>query len=140
MLLVGCAAGPLKKPEDLKVKAWGKQFATMISEASAMRLETLNAFDLGHHIAKQVGLFRFCTRKRTPEALGPLRERRQVHRRHEPFSARGRPGDDALRTMGDFLVDVALLTDADQDDEDDTEVSLMTVHASKGLELRLCTS
>ena len=41
---------------------------------------------------------------------------------------------DAIRTMGDFLVDVALLTDADQDDGDDDKVSLMTIHAAKGLE------
>ena len=39
---------------------------------------------------------------------------------------------DAVRTMGDFLVDVALLTDADQDDGDDDRVSLMTIHAAKG--------
>jgi DNA helicase-2/ATP-dependent DNA helicase PcrA len=36
--------------------------------------------------------------------------------------------------MGDFLLDVALLTDADQDDGDDNKVSLMTIHAAKGLE------
>jgi DNA helicase-2/ATP-dependent DNA helicase PcrA len=36
--------------------------------------------------------------------------------------------------MADFLVDVALLTDADQDDGDDNKVSLMTIHAAKGLE------
>jgi DNA helicase-2/ATP-dependent DNA helicase PcrA len=34
----------------------------------------------------------------------------------------------------DFLVDVALLTDADQNDDDNDKVSLMTIHASKGLE------
>ena len=36
--------------------------------------------------------------------------------------------------MADFLVDVALLTDADQDDGDDDKVSMMTIHAAKGLE------
>jgi DNA helicase-2/ATP-dependent DNA helicase PcrA len=41
---------------------------------------------------------------------------------------------DAIPTMGDFLLDVALLTDADQDDGDDNKVSMMTIHAAKGLE------
>ena len=41
---------------------------------------------------------------------------------------------DAVNTMADFLVDVALLTDADQDDGDDNKVSMMTIHAAKGLE------
>jgi DNA helicase-2/ATP-dependent DNA helicase PcrA len=40
-----------------------------------------------------------------------------------------------IRTMPDFLVDVALLTDADQEKDDPAgKVSLMTIHAAKGLE------
>ena len=43
--------------------------------------------------------------------------------------------DDELKTLSDFLMDVALLTDADQDkSEEKNHVSLMTIHASKGLE------
>jgi DNA helicase-2/ATP-dependent DNA helicase PcrA len=39
------------------------------------------------------------------------------------------------RTLTDFLIDVALLTDADQNDpEGDNKVTLMTIHAAKGLE------
>jgi DNA helicase-2/ATP-dependent DNA helicase PcrA len=37
--------------------------------------------------------------------------------------------------LSDFLIDVALLTDADNEDPNDTDrVSLMTIHAAKGLE------
>lgn len=44
-------------------------------------------------------------------------------------------GEQSLRTLPDFLIDVALLTDADNTDPNDTDrVSLMTVHSSKGLE------
>ncbi len=38
--------------------------------------------------------------------------------------------------MSDYLQDVALLTDLDSDDGDDDRVSLMTVHAAKGLEFQ----
>jgi DNA helicase-2/ATP-dependent DNA helicase PcrA len=42
---------------------------------------------------------------------------------------------DNINTLSDFLIDVALLTDADNEDEsDEGKVSLMTIHAAKGLE------
>ncbi|MDR2907938.1 MAG: UvrD-helicase domain-containing protein [Bacteroidales bacterium] len=42
---------------------------------------------------------------------------------------------DALRTLDEFMSNIALLTDADADkDEDKNKVSLMTIHAAKGLE------
>ncbi|TAF84695.1 MAG: ATP-dependent DNA helicase, partial [Flavobacteriia bacterium] len=42
---------------------------------------------------------------------------------------------DVPRTLADFMMDVALLTDADQDKpEDRNHISLMTIHSSKGLE------
>ena len=44
-------------------------------------------------------------------------------------------GKQTLRTLPDFLIDVALLTDADNNDPNDQDrVSLMTVHSAKGLE------
>ena len=43
--------------------------------------------------------------------------------------------EEILNTLGDFLIDVALLTDANKnEDEDNNKVSLMTIHAAKGLE------
>lgn len=44
--------------------------------------------------------------------------------------------EDDAKTLDKFTADIALLTDADQekDDENKNKVSLMTVHASKGLE------
>ncbi len=43
--------------------------------------------------------------------------------------------DNALRTLDEFMSDIALVTDADTDnDEDKNKVSLMTIHAAKGLE------
>ena len=45
--------------------------------------------------------------------------------------------EEQIVTLPDFLIDVALLTDADNDDPDDkNKVSLMTVHAAKGLEFQ----
>lgn len=127
---------PLKKPEDLKGAAWGKlqDFATMIS-GFATRLETASAFDLGHHIAKHTALLRELHKDKTPEGVARYENVEELLAGMKEFSDTVDPANpDALRTMGDFLVDVALLTDADQDDGDDDKVSLMTIHAAKGLE------
>ncbi len=37
-------------------------------------------------------------------------------------------------TLSDYLADVALLTDADKNDDDPNRVTLMTIHSAKGLE------
>ena len=127
---------PIKKPEDLKGAAWGKlqDFATMIS-GFATRLETASAFDLGHHIAQHTALLRELHKDKTPEGVARYENVEELLAGMKEFSEAVDPANpDALRTMGDFLVDVALLTDADQDDGDDDKVSLMTIHAAKGLE------
>jgi DNA helicase-2/ATP-dependent DNA helicase PcrA len=42
-----------------------------------------------------------------------------------------------LKTLSEFMIDVALLTDADlTKDEDKNKVTLMTIHSSKGLEFK----
>ena len=127
---------PLKKPEDLKGAAWGKlqDFATMVS-GFATRLETATAFDLGHHIAQHTNLLRELHKDKTPEGVARYENVEELLAGMKEFSDEIDPANpDAVRTMGDFLVDVALLTDADQDDGDDDKVSLMTIHAAKGLE------
>ena len=127
---------PLKKPEDLKGAAWGKlqDFATMVS-GFATRLETASAFDLGHHIAQHTNLLRELHKDKTPEGVARYENVEELLAGMKEFSDAVDPAaPDAIKTMADFLVDVALLTDADQDDGDDNKVSLMTVHAAKGLE------
>ena len=127
---------PLKKPEDLKGAAWGKlqDFATMVS-GFATRLETATAFDLGHHIAQHTNLLRELHKDKTPEGVARYENVEELLAGMKEFSDEiDQANPDAVRTMGDFLVDVALLTDADQDDGDDDKVSLMTIHAAKGLE------
>jgi DNA helicase-2/ATP-dependent DNA helicase PcrA len=43
--------------------------------------------------------------------------------------------ENELKTLSDFMIDVALLTDADNATEEDrNKISMMTIHSSKGLE------
>lgn len=111
-----------------------KAFATMI-ESFSSQLETENAFDLGKHIADSTGLLRELYHDKTPEGVARYENIQELLNGIKEFSDQPDPDDpNAVRTLADFLVDVALLTDADKQDDDDNKVNMMTIHASKGLE------
>ena len=100
------------------------------------RSHTLDVYALGDAIIKEAGISEDimqgkdaddqARRENLAEFLGGMQtfvaERQEEGRMDETF-------------LKDFLQDVALLTDADSDGEkDEPRVSLMTVHAAKGLE------
>jgi DNA helicase-2/ATP-dependent DNA helicase PcrA len=109
-------------------------FMTMIESFSA-QMEKINAFELGQHIAEHTGLLKALYVDKTPEGVARYDNIQELLNGLKEFADQVDPDNpDAERTMADFLVDVALLTDADKDDDDENKVNLMTVHASKGLE------
>ncbi len=120
-------------------------FCTMIKSFS-VKLKSLNAFDLASSIASSTGLLRELYDDKTPEGLSRYENVQELLNGIREFVETGRSitpqGDedvnqdpDALRTLDLFMQDIALLTDADDDDkENDDKVSLMTLHAAKGLE------
>jgi DNA helicase-2/ATP-dependent DNA helicase PcrA len=101
-----------------------------------VNLEVKNAYDMGHQIASESGLLKELYSDRTPEGVSRYENIQELLNGMKEFSDKTDPENpSAIRTMADFLVDVALLTDADKDDENDkNRVSLMTIHAAKGLE------
>jgi len=110
------------------------EFATMIQSFSA-QLEKTDAFSLADHIAKSSGLLRDLYADKSPEGLSRFENVQELLNGVKEFSESEASGIEGEKPkLGDFLVDVALLTDADQDDGDNDKVSLMTIHASKGLE------
>jgi DNA helicase II / ATP-dependent DNA helicase PcrA len=123
---IGIAGSTLTKLQD---------FVTMIRSFAA-ELETRNAYDLGHHIASTCGLLRDLYSDRTPEGVARYDNIQELLNGMKEFSEKENPVEpSAINTLSDFLIDVALLTDADSKDDDEKEkVSLMTIHASKGLE------
>lgn len=109
-------------------------FATMIRSFQS-QLETLDAFSLAEQIAKSSGLLRELYADKSPEGLSRFENIQELLNGIKEFTESDLPElEGATPLLSDFLVDVALLTDADQDDDDDDKVSLMTIHASKGLE------
>jgi DNA helicase-2/ATP-dependent DNA helicase PcrA len=110
-------------------------FVTMIRSFQAEK-DKKNAFDLGKHIASSTGILKDLYADKSPEGVSRHENVEELLNGMREFvDSAAQDNPDSLRTMPDFLSDVALLTDADSDNEENKDtVSLMTIHASKGLE------
>ncbi len=119
------------------------EFAIKIKSYSVM-LKTRNAYDLAKHIAISSGLMKALNDDDTPEGVSRIENIDELLNAIKDFTEKPQEkieiGIDempanSIRTLDEFMQDIALLTDADNDNEDDNnKVSLMTIHAAKGLE------
>lgn len=108
-------------------------FVTMI-QSFATELTTKPAYDLGMHIAAASGLLVEVNADRTPEGVARVENIQELLAGLKEFSER-ETEDGSMPSLSDFLIDVALLTDTESSDVDETKsVSLMTIHSAKGLE------
>lgn len=111
-----------------------EEFATMIRSFSA-QLEKLNAYDLGQHIAKSSGILKdlYAEKEKGPEEVERYQNIEELLAGLKEFTVSKEEGESA--SLAEFMIDVALLTDADEDKGDDrNHVTMMTIHSSKGLE------
>jgi DNA helicase-2/ATP-dependent DNA helicase PcrA len=108
----------------------------LLIRSFAVQLDTKNAYDLGHQIASESGLLKELYSDKTPEGLARYENIQELLNGMKEFSDREDPEfPERIPALGDFLIDIALLTDADNEKEDDQgKVSMMTIHAAKGLE------
>lgn len=107
-------------------------FVAMIKSFN-VQLEAVNAYEMTSHIASSCGLLKELYSDKSPEGLSRYENIQELLNGIKEFSE-GAP-EDEVRFLSDFLIDVALLTDADNDKPEDIDkVTLMTIHASKGLE------
>lgn len=121
------------------------EFVTMIRSYAA-RLKTTDAYELASQLSSASGLMRELYTDKTPEGLSRYENVQELLNGIREFTETGRsitpdgdeavPGmDPGLRTLDQFMQDIALLTDADDDEKaNEDSVSLMTIHAAKGLE------
>ncbi len=108
-------------------------FCTMI-QSFAVRLDKENAFELAKEIATSTGITRDLHADKTPEGVSRYDNIQELLNGISEFVAKNE-SEENLPTLSDFLLDVALLTDADNEkDGDNNKVILMTIHSAKGLE------
>jgi DNA helicase-2/ATP-dependent DNA helicase PcrA len=125
---------PQKYGAEIPSSARGKidGFVTTI-KSFQVQLETLDAYVLAESIAKSSGILKDLYDDKSPEGVSRHENIQALLAGIKEFSSSASEGETAF--LSDFLVDVALLTDADQEkDEDKDKITLMTIHASKGLE------
>lgn len=120
----------LNKPTQTKIQ----DFVTKINSFKVLAQKS-EAFELATHIAKTSGLLRELSEDKTPEGISRTENIQELLNSVKEFTENQKEIEDGDPTIAGFMEDVALLTDADNDkDEDNNKVSLMTIHLAKGLE------
>tara|TARA_Y100000780_G_scaffold229852_1_gene250615 strand:+ start:95948 stop:98275 length:2328 start_codon:yes stop_codon:yes gene_type:complete len=122
---------------DLKINSGTKRklqdFVTMIKSFQVMN-ETTDAFALSEHVAKKTGILLEFKKDGTPEGIGKMENIEELLNGIKDFVEGQQEIDEATGNISEFLEDVALATDLDNDTGDDDRVALMTIHLAKGLE------
>ena len=94
-----------------------------------------DAYELGDMIVRQSGVFDDLYRSTDIESRSRQENLEELLGSINEFvESRKEEGQDDRVSLADFLQQVSLQTDADTDDNDDDRISLMTIHAAKGLE------
>ncbi len=99
---------------------------------------TINAYDMTLFVAKSTGILQSYYNEKTPESLSKYENIQELLNSIKDFCDNKLEEEGiALATIDLYLENVALITDQDTDKpEDKNKVSLMTIHAAKGLEFK----
>ncbi len=124
---------------DLKINAGTKGKISnfvMLIQRFMVQLKTRNAYEIALDIARDTGIVRNLDEDKTPEGISRYENIEELLNGIKEFSeAETEPDEEAsIRSLDQYLQNVSLLTDSDKKDDDPNKVSLMTIHAAKGLE------
>jgi DNA helicase-2/ATP-dependent DNA helicase PcrA len=110
-------------------------FVNMINSFRTM-LEKENAYDVAFAIGKRTGLVKELYDDKSVEGVARYENVQELLNSIKEFTETpDEEGELQDKTLGSYLQQITLLTDADQDKGDDADaVKLMTIHAAKGLE------
>ena len=125
---------------DLTVRAKQKliDFVKLIG-AFKKKAETSTAYDAALYISRQSGIVDLLKADTTPEGMGRVENLNALLDGIKEFTEDDElePGEEiADKTLSKFLQTISLMTDADNDDGQTDAITLMSVHAAKGLEFR----
>ena len=109
-------------------------FRTLV-EGWTARIEREDAYELGHSIIMESGISKDIYSSTNPEDLSRQENLEEFLSGMQDFVETRKEEDRENETsLSDFLQEVALLTDLDSNDDEQQKVTLMTIHAAKGLE------
>jgi DNA helicase II / ATP-dependent DNA helicase PcrA len=127
-------AGTIAKLED---------FGTLIKSFSVIA-GTQTAYDAGNHIAVHSGILKELYNDKTPEGVSRYENIQELLNGLKEFAENDVINNEIsaettisnARLLKDYLQDIALLTGDEKEDQNIDKVSLMTIHAAKGLEFK----
>ncbi|OWK74018.1 ATP-dependent DNA helicase [Flavobacteriaceae bacterium JJC] len=109
-------------------------FWSMIKAFQVM-LKTENAYTVAMEVAKRTGLIKFLKDDQTPEGISRVENVQELMNSMQGFIEEQQQIEDGDPSLPNFLENIALSADTQTDKkEDGDQVSLMTIHLSKGLE------
>jgi DNA helicase-2/ATP-dependent DNA helicase PcrA len=110
-------------------------FVTMIRYFQSM-LTDKNAYDVAVQVGKHTNLVKELFTDKTTEGLARYENVQELLNSIKEWTESPSNDDGELgeKTLGAYLQQITLLTDADDDKENSDVVKLMTIHAAKGLE------
>ena len=105
------------------------EFVLLIRNYQA-QLENKDAYFLAEHIAKSSGVFGDLYNDKSPEGVSRFENIQELLNGIKDFCE-----NTEVNSLADYMKDVALLTNQDNEKQEDfNKVTLMTIHAAKGLE------
>ncbi|HLR38495.1 MAG TPA: UvrD-helicase domain-containing protein, partial [Chitinophagaceae bacterium] len=111
-----------------------RNFVIMIKSFRTV-LETHNAYDVAFRIGKETGLVKDLFKDKSTEGIARYENIQELLNSIKSFTETPTDEGEIIdKDLGSYLQQIALITDADQEDEDSDVVNLMTIHAAKGLE------
>ena len=120
----------LNKPTVRKIN----DFSTLINSFEILSKQQ-DAFDLVAHVAKSVGLIKVLGEDKTPEGVTRYENVQELLNGIKDFTEQQKELAEGDASLANYLSDIALLTDRDNEVDDGTpKVSMMTIHLAKGLE------
>ena len=112
------------------------QFKALIEEMQALNKE-MDAAEMGKVAVKMSGIQTHYLTDKSKDKLNRLENLNELYKAMVEFVAIRKEEGSTQITLSDFLMDVSLMTDQDNDTDENTDrVTLMTVHAAKGLEFK----
>ena len=132
--------GVLNDPADLNVNNGIRKkldgFRELVEEFNRLNASGEDAAQLTRSIYMKTRLLTSLISDNTPESVSQQENLMEMQKNVEEFVAeRIEEGNPAI-SMTDFLAEVSLATDQDEKDTSKDRVTLMTVHAAKGLEFK----
>ena len=113
-----------------------ESFTTLMKGLIELNQEGSDALTVAQEAVRRTRIKSVLMGDNTPENISRIENLDELMNAVNDFQQGKEESGDERCQIGDFLAETSLLTDQDMNDPDGEKVTLMTVHAAKGLEFR----